>query len=545
MSKEKSIAFVVPVYKEAGLYLPRCLHSLLENQDYPHKKIVVVYDGKGDGIQMKTALKQAKIFKNDNRVEFIYHKKNKGAPAARNKGLKFVKEKWPDTDYVCFFDCDSMLRAGGIRTWIKTFEENPDVGFVYGGYRYTMRDQYQTGIPAQEFDPWLLTCNNYISSMNPIKLEVCPEWDEELSSLQDWDLFLTLTEKGIKGKKINEFVVITEPPTGNSISGKSHKNWIDIYKEVREKHGITGRDVAVTSMGAMFQSKRRAKFLGADYRDPQMLYVKPHEYKAVVSMGYYVDSTSHPYSVFINDNPDCKKIIYFIGTDVLQLQCKKFLEVREFRNTTCKNVDHIFCNAPWLQKELEEMGIESELLYCPIDAKKYKLSNLPKKYTIAVYRSDSNPVHNEPFIFDVARSCPDINFKFFGGTPLKALDMPKNIEYVGTIADEDMPAFIETTSAILRITLHDGFPATLAEWALSGRPFICNLPEMPLGRFLPVTPTDVTYIKDKEDTIKAIRELQKDLEDSDVKDQEAMRAYYTDLLNPETFIKRMNEVVND
>ena len=48
---EKSITFVVPVYGSSGLFLPRCLYSLIENQDYPHKDIIVVFDGEEEGTQ--------------------------------------------------------------------------------------------------------------------------------------------------------------------------------------------------------------------------------------------------------------------------------------------------------------------------------------------------------------------------------------------------------------------------------------------------------------------------------------------------------------
>jgi glycosyltransferase involved in cell wall biosynthesis len=534
---EKSITFIVPVHGNSGIYLARCLHSLLENQNYDYKDVIVVFDG--DKNQMQSALMQEQNYKDDKRVKF-YHIEKGGAPKARNFGLEKATG-----DYVCFFDCDSMLLAGAIQTWVNTFEDNPDVGFVYGGYKFMMKEQYQNGIPAKEFDVYSLTCNNYISSMNPIKREICPKWDETLEGLQDWDLFLTMALNGIKGKKIKEYLVLTEPPSNESISGKTHKNHLEIYNKVREKHGIIDRIGAVTSMGAPFQSLRRAKFLNWDYRDPQMLFSKPHDYKAVISMGYYVESTLHPYYVFVNDtNKKFKKIIYFIGTDVLQLQCKKFIEVREFTRTTCKNVDHIFCNAPWLQTELKEMGIEAELLYCPIDASNYEIGELPKKFTLAVYRSDSNPMHNEAFMFDVAKSCPDINFKFFGGSKLEIQDKPKNIEYMGEIEDEKMPEFINSTSGIARITIHDGFPATLVEWALCGRQFLCNLPDMPKANFIAVTPTDATYIKDKEDMIKAIRNLQRKIKKTTYQEQVELRDYFKELMKPETFIKRINEIAN-
>ena len=62
--------------------------------------------------------------------------------------------------------------------------------FVYNGYRYTMKNEYLEGVGSVPFDPWLLTCNNYISTMNPVKREKVARWDESLKGLQDWNFWL-------------------------------------------------------------------------------------------------------------------------------------------------------------------------------------------------------------------------------------------------------------------------------------------------------------------------------------------------------------------
>jgi glycosyltransferase involved in cell wall biosynthesis len=536
MDESKKISFIVPVYGNSGLFLFRCLNSLLDNQDYENKEVVVVYDGEEN--QLESALSMKEQYKDDQRVKF-FTIEHGGAPKARNFGLNKTTG-----DYVCFFDCDSMLLAGGIRTWIKAFEDHPECDFVYGGYRYPMSENYSGGIPSQPFDPWLLTCNNYISSMNPIKREVCPVWDENLESLQDWDFWLRAVKAGLKGYMIPEWVVITEEPNDESISGKGHKNWETGYNAVREKNGIPKRDIVVTTFGAHFQAKRRAKFLNADYHAPEMLVYKPFNYKSIISMGYYIETPCGAYFPFINAKKETKKIIHFIGTDVYQLFNLKYRDMQYLRNELPKGIDKIFANAPWLVDELKEMGIESELLYCPIDASPYKVTPFPEKFTLAFYRSDSNNMHNEAFIYDVAKSCPDIKFKFFGGTAHKFADMPKNIEYLGSIKEEDMPDFIASTSGILRITVHDGFPATVAEWALSGRPFISNIEKMPFNnRYVPINITEQTFIQDKENLIREIRRLQKDIKNNNVKNLDEAKKFYTDLLLPEKYVKRINEVV--
>ncbi len=539
---ENSITFVVPVHGEQGLFLPRCIHSLLD-QDYEYKNIVVVYDGKN---QTRTALMQEDAWKQDDRVKFIHLEERVGAPNARNKGMDNS-----DGDIICFFDCDSMLRPGAIRIWMQAFKDNPECGFVYGGYRFTMKDAYSPGVAARPFDRYLLTCNNYISTMNPIKREHVVEWDKDLKSLQDWDFWLRVTEKGIIGKFIPDLLVITESPTKGSITGDSHRNWIERYTAVREKNGIVSRNHAFTSFGAEFQSIRRAKICGADYRNPFMLINKPHDYDAVISMGYYVDTQQvGPSSIFENLKEGAKKIVYWIGTDVLQLSNRSFKAVKEYKNRLAKHINHQFTNAPWLQEELKGMGIDAELLYCPIDVNNYEITPYPKEFTIAFYRQNIdvqlNPIYNEDFMLEVANALPDVKFKFFGGTVPNYISMlPKNVEYLGTVPEYKMKELIDSTSAIVRLTRHDGFPATIAEWIMSGRKALCNLEDMPLADYVPFTSLDYKYVQEKEAVIEAIRKLQEECKKVDKDEQEKAREFYGELLAPQTFVERINEVVNE
>jgi len=546
MNEDKRLTFVVPVYGVSGLYLNRCLNSLLDNQDYPNKDVIVVYDGNKKEEQMQSALGQQEEFKEDKRVQFFIIEHG-GAPKARNFGLSKATG-----DYICFFDCDSILLAGGLRTWIQAFEEHPDCGFIYGSYRFMISDankQLPDGIPAQPFDEYLLTCNNYIDTKNPIKRELCPQWDENLSALQDWDFWLQVAKKGIKGHMIPEWVVQTEEPDDESITGKAHKNHLENFNTVRNKYNIK-RDKAISSFGARFQGIRRAKILNADYRDPQMLLFKPHDYKAVISMGYYIESQPYgAYAIFANCQKDCKKIIHFIGTDVAQLWNLKVRDHKYLIKELPKAVDKIFANAPWLVEELKELGIESELLYCPVDPTHYQIRPFPEKFTVAFYWDEFNKMHNEGYMIDVARSMPDVQFKFFGGKTMFGTDIPKNIENCGKIKEEDMPEFIASTSMIIRLTSHDGFPATIAEWVMSGRPFVSNLKDMPFNRHLDVNPNEETYVEDKEKTIKVLRRLQKKITENNddlfKKDLNIAREHYIKLLDPQKYIKRMNEVINE
>ena len=114
---------------------------------------------------------------------------------------------------------------------------------------------------------------------------------------------------------------------------------------------------------------------------------------------------------------------------------------------------------------------------------------------------------------------------------------------VGKIDEENMNEFINSTSCLLRLTLHDGFPATIAEWAACLRPSICNIKDMPKCNVVDVDPENMNYVRDKEKIVYKLRELKDSInsDDSMQKMREA-REYFRVLLDPEKFKKRIYEV---
>lgn len=49
---------------------------------------------------------------------FVRHKKNGGLPAARNTGVKRA-----ETEYVCFLDCDNLLKRQFVKEMIGTCQK--------------------------------------------------------------------------------------------------------------------------------------------------------------------------------------------------------------------------------------------------------------------------------------------------------------------------------------------------------------------------------------------------------------------------------------
>jgi glycosyltransferase involved in cell wall biosynthesis len=133
-------------------------------------------------------------------IEIIINDNEGLAPKKRNDG--FNKSTQP---YLFFCDDDILLPSNYLQTLFKILEKNLDKGFAYTGYHgivlhpesHPMHGNFE--IPPVEFNVQALKYGNYISTMSLIRKELFPMFDENLKRLQDWDIFLTMVEKGAKG----------------------------------------------------------------------------------------------------------------------------------------------------------------------------------------------------------------------------------------------------------------------------------------------------------------------------------------------------------
>src|ERR1700748_3370934 len=89
------VSIIIPVYN-AQKYLAETINSALA-QTWPNKEIIIVDDGSTDN-----SFQIAKNFEND-KVR-VYYQENRGAGAARNKGLREAKG-----NYIQFLDADDLI----------------------------------------------------------------------------------------------------------------------------------------------------------------------------------------------------------------------------------------------------------------------------------------------------------------------------------------------------------------------------------------------------------------------------------------------------
>ncbi len=189
------LSVVIPVYEHAEACL-RCLESLAKQTRLPDE-VVVVDDGSSDGLKDKI---QSLLTSYVVPLKFIRFEHNKGAPAARNEGARVTTG-----EYLIFLDADTDLRSDMLEKFERTLETQPEIDIVYSAYDF---DWQFSLVP---FDAERLKQGNFIHMNSLLRRKVFPGFDESLKKFQDWDLWLTMVERGSKALGLPDVLFKLEP----------------------------------------------------------------------------------------------------------------------------------------------------------------------------------------------------------------------------------------------------------------------------------------------------------------------------------------------
>jgi hypothetical protein len=272
--------------------------------------------------------------------------------------------------------------------------------------------------------------------------------------------------EGKRFKFIRKAFFLTDPPQPKGLSADSSDNWIERVKYVREKNNIPISDVCVCSLGAPYHGINVAKMLDYDYLP--MPSFKPNNYETVYLLGFYPSGIEGHIGALSGAK---NKVIHWIGTDIYQLghtlSVSTWRELLEYFKK--EKITHL-SEADFTQRELKELGIKSNIVPIP-PSKLYKPMPLPDKFTVGIYDNPTQDMYHKELMEHVARSMPDIDFKFFGNDDKKG--KYKNVEHFGWI---DMDEWMPKLSCNLRVTIHDGLSLTVLQFLTAGRNVVTNTP---------------------------------------------------------------------
>ncbi|MDP1709452.1 MAG: glycosyltransferase family A protein [Candidatus Komeilibacteria bacterium] len=223
------ISVIIPVYNQARA-IKKCLAAIF-SQTFKDLEVIIVNDGSTDNLRavLRPYETRAKIF----------HQTNGGAPAARNFGLAQSQGR-----YVIFCDADIVMKPDMLEKMYRLLERKNAFAYAYCSFKMGWKK-----FKLWPYDAAKLKQAPYIHSTSLMRREVCPGWDENLKKFQDWDLWLTIAEKGGLGVFIPE-VLFTIKARGTMSHWlpkffykfgwlKTVKKYNEAKKIIFEKHGLT------------------------------------------------------------------------------------------------------------------------------------------------------------------------------------------------------------------------------------------------------------------------------------------------------------------
>lgn len=212
MTRSGRFSVIVPSYK-MGKFIGAALKSV-GAQTCTEWEIIIVDDcGPEDGTEGIIKSFAAKY--PQNRIEFIRHEKNTGVSGARNTAIRAAQG-----EFLAFLDPDDMWKPTYLHRVMEAFEASAELDVLataVESFRETEAGEISdrvmmTGWQIDRF-PYSLVVGNFIQPSAVVvkseALQVVGEFDEtpELQHIEDYDLWIRLTQAGKKFQFINECLV--------------------------------------------------------------------------------------------------------------------------------------------------------------------------------------------------------------------------------------------------------------------------------------------------------------------------------------------------
>jgi glycosyltransferase involved in cell wall biosynthesis len=223
-----SVAVVIPCFNDGGT-LEAAVASV-KDQDVP-AEIIVVDDGATDSATV------AAYEHLDEAGVRIIHQVNQGPAPARMTGVRAT-----DADYVFPLDADDLLAVGGLRRLSEVLDRHPDAAAAWGSVRTFGEIEY-TDLCRPCLDPWQVSYHNHLPVGSLYRRSALIEvggW-QLAGGYEDWDLWMSLAERGWKGIGIPQVTAHYRVQSGRRLSRSSRRH-AERYARLRARHPVLFAD---------------------------------------------------------------------------------------------------------------------------------------------------------------------------------------------------------------------------------------------------------------------------------------------------------------
>lgn len=160
------------------------------------------------------------------------------ANVKRNRAASFAEQP-----FLFFCDDDVILEPNALSTLLAALEAQlgaAKVAYAYCDYAYVNHPTRKTGIhTAGPFDANRLRQANFVSTMSVLRTNAFSGFDPSLQRLQDYDLWLTLLERGLIGTYIHKTLFTALYGVHGNNTTTRADGFAEAMAIVRGKHGLT------------------------------------------------------------------------------------------------------------------------------------------------------------------------------------------------------------------------------------------------------------------------------------------------------------------
>ncbi len=220
------VTVVVPCYNDGGL-VREAIESIQESEPVD---VIVVDDGSRDS----DTLRVLETLAADGTC-VLHHERNRGPGRARNTGLENAR-----SEYVFPLDADDLAVPGALSAMADLLDANPTAAVCFGDYLEFGRHNLVRAVPPRLDAYRLAFVNEYpVASLfrRSVLLEIGGwRWNGP-PGYEDWDLWLTLIEKGHTGVHLGAGALTYRRRLhGERLLTIAKRDHRAMYRQIRSNH---------------------------------------------------------------------------------------------------------------------------------------------------------------------------------------------------------------------------------------------------------------------------------------------------------------------
>lgn len=225
--KSPKISIIITNYN-LGEYIDDAVESAL-NQKYENFDVYLVNDGSTEELSKQ---KVKEYLEQQSEKFIVIDKKNEGLVKSRNYAASLS-----DAEYFAFLDGDDIYREDFLAKTIEVFEKSNDkLGFVTSDYKYFGNYDVDIILPEPSILSMLIKNSAHTASLISRKaFEEVKGYDFQFTGYMDWDLWLSLIEKGYSWKVVREPIFNYRVRDGSMVT-KSIQRFDDLFSLIIKKH---------------------------------------------------------------------------------------------------------------------------------------------------------------------------------------------------------------------------------------------------------------------------------------------------------------------